>query len=67
MATLGTQFFGKLRALGEGAVGVAVWVIRCVGLVVSAVGSVAALGCDLLQVILGKVREVGRVGGCHSG
>ena len=68
VASLSTQLLCELRTLGEGAVWVTVRVIRGgSGLVVSIMRGVAALGCDLLQLILGKVGEVGWVGGCHCG
>lgn len=66
MTTLGAQLLCKLRALGEGAVWVAVGVVGVAGLVVSTVRrSVAALSCDLLQLVLGKVGEVGGVARSH--
>lgn len=67
VTSLSAQLFGKLRAFGEGAVRVAVWVIGALELVVGAMGSVTSLGCNLLQLILGQVCEVGWVGGCHFG
>lgn len=67
VASLSAQLSGKLRAFGEGAVRVAVWVIGAIKLVVGAVGSVASLGCDLFQLILRQVGEVGWVGRCHFG
>jgi len=67
MTSLSAQLLCKLRALGEGAVRVAVWVVGVAGLVVSTVTGVTALGRDLLQLILGKVGEVGWVARSHSG
>lgn len=64
VAALGTELLCELGALGESAVGVAVCVLGG-GLVVGTVRGVTALGCDLLQLVLGKVGEVCGVGGSH--
>lgn len=65
VSALSAQFLGQLRALCEGAVSVAVRVVRAAGFVMSAVRSVTTFGSDLLELVLGKVGEVGWVGGCH--
>lgn len=65
MASLSAQLFCEPRALGEGAVWVAVGMVGVAGLVVSTMTGVTTLSCDLLQLILGKVGEVGWVAGCH--
>ena len=80
MAALRTKLLGEIRAFGEGAIRVAVgvvlwqWSVGCSSCMrgktygiagVGAVGSVASFGCDLAQLVLGKVGEVGGIGIGH--
>jgi hypothetical protein len=62
VTALGTEFFSDLGTLSEGTVRVA---SRRVTGLSSTVGGVAALGSDLLELVLGQVGEVCGVGGGH--
>lgn len=79
MATFGTKLLGELRALGEGAIGVTVGVVlrlrstmyyqnielANLGIALSAVGGVTALGSDLTELVLWEVCKVCGVGVGH--
>lgn len=66
VASLSAQLLCELRAFGEGPIWVTVGMLG-IDFVVSTVGSMAALSCDLLQLVPGEVGEISWVSRSHFG